>query len=445
MAKRRQTTGVPSKKRQQSVEQPVENKSFFDNLLGNPTNRAEREEAINRLITRSTIVVGVVVVLLIVTALLVDQVIVPNQTVAQVNDQTITVGEFRERVEFERARLLQELNSISLRAQSIGIDPNQIFSQEPYATWINEVNFPDQLGRRVLDDMIDDILVAQQAEELNISIEQDSVQSEINSYFNYDPTAIAQRGLEPTTTPTPTITPTPFVSPTPSPTATITPMPTEAAAESTAEATAEVTATLFATLAPSPTPSAEDLQNDFEDTVNEFRRFIRVEGGVNNDVIDAYFERLALRDAVSEAVVGDLNTALYVNARHILVETQEQAQEVLDALQAGESFSALARSLSTDTGSGQNGGNLGWAPVDNYVPEFADAVRTAEIGEIVGPVQSDFGYHIIQVRGREDREVTDFELQQARAEAFDEWLTGIRESNAEDIQIADNWTDYVPR
>ncbi|MCA9912968.1 MAG: peptidylprolyl isomerase, partial [Anaerolineae bacterium] len=115
-----------------------------------------------------------------------------------------------------------------------------------------------------------------------------------------------------------------------------------------------------------------------------------------------------------------------------------------DALAAGESFADLARARSIDTGSGARGGELDWAPVARYVPEFQDAVLNAPIGEIVGPVETDFGFHIIQVRAREDREVEGSELDTIRQAEFSLWMSDLRAANEENITINDNWPNYLP-
>ncbi len=84
---------------------------------------------------------------------------------------------------------------------------------------------------------------------------------------------------------------------------------------------------------------------------------------------------------------------------HILVETEAEALDVLARIEAGEEFAALATELSTDPGSGANGGSLGVQPRGTYVPEFSEAVYAEDtvIGEVVGPVKSEFGYHLIVV------------------------------------------------
>jgi len=105
MARRRQTTGMPKKDRQtqQSPEQDNQQNEFFERLLGYPKTRVERENAINRLLQRSVMVIGAVLVGLIALALFVQFVVTPNLTVATVNGERITAGEFQERYRFEYA------------------------------------------------------------------------------------------------------------------------------------------------------------------------------------------------------------------------------------------------------------------------------------------------------------------------------------------------------
>jgi len=72
---------------------------------------------------------------------------------------------------------------------------------------------------------------------------------------------------------------------------------------------------------------------------------------------------------------------------------------ILRELKAGGNFAELARRYSADPGSAVKGGDLGWFRSDRMVPEFADAVFAAKPGAIVGPVQTQFGLHIIKVAG----------------------------------------------
>jgi peptidyl-prolyl cis-trans isomerase C len=85
--------------------------------------------------------------------------------------------------------------------------------------------------------------------------------------------------------------------------------------------------------------------------------------------------------------------------RHILVEDEKTANDLTAAIKAKTTtFDAAAKKDSIDPGSGKNGGDLGWGPASNYVPEFAQAVEGLKKGEMTDkPVKTQFGWHIIQV------------------------------------------------
>ena len=84
-------------------------------------------------------------------------------------------------------------------------------------------------------------------------------------------------------------------------------------------------------------------------------------------------------------------------ARHILVETQAQADAILASLKKGGKFEDIAKKQSKDPGSGANGGDLDWAAPGNYVKEFSDAMVALNKGQLSAPVQSQFGFHIIRL------------------------------------------------
>ena len=82
--------------------------------------------------------------------------------------------------------------------------------------------------------------------------------------------------------------------------------------------------------------------------------------------------------------------------RHILVDTEAQANDLIAKLKAGEKFEVLAKA-SKDTPSAAKGGDLGWNPLMRWVPEFAEAAGKLKSGEFSPPVKSQFGYHVIQL------------------------------------------------
>ncbi len=85
-------------------------------------------------------------------------------------------------------------------------------------------------------------------------------------------------------------------------------------------------------------------------------------------------------------------------ARHILVETEDQAKALISEIKKGGKFEELAKKNSRDPGSGANGGDLDWASAGSYVAEFSNAMVKLGKGEMAdAPVKSQFGWHIIRV------------------------------------------------
>ncbi|WP_373354878.1 peptidylprolyl isomerase [Pseudoroseicyclus sp. CXY001] len=148
-----------------------------------------------------------------------------------------------------------------------------------------------------------------------------------------------------------------------------------------------------------------------------------------------------LEDAVSEEAIraaydeafSEAGGALEYNASHILVPTQEDAADVIARLEAGEEFAALAQELSEDPGSGANGGGLGWFGAGMMVEPFQAAVETLEVGEVSGPVESQFGWHVILLNETREQEPPAFEEvagdieAQLQEEAINTYLTELTE------------------
>ncbi len=445
MSKKSQTTGVPKRRRRRSQPGAAEGAQNITAGADESSykSRAEREEQLQRWVIRGIVAVAGLLILLVAIAFAFEQLIIPNQVVATVEGQGITVREFQQEYLLERNRLLLQLNQI----QNSGIDFQQLAQQEPYASWINEVNVPDQLGLRVLNDMVDDRLLAREASALDVSINDDAVRQAVEAYFGFDPTAVALIGVEPTATPEPTITPSPFVSPTPTstPEPTATPDP-EATAETEDDAAAEEPEVTAQPTVVEPTLSAEEVRENFVETERDYRSYFDREG-VAAETLDTLFERNALETLLAEALIPADAGLLYADVRHILLDGEEQALDAIAALKQGESFAALARAVSTDPGSGARGGELGEAYVGNYVPEFRQAIEEAEVGALVGPIESEFGFHILQVRSKEERsgEDQDSQRERARQQAVQQLKDTLREDRDADVVIHDIWLNHIPR
>ncbi|MBX5460616.1 MAG: peptidyl-prolyl cis-trans isomerase [Steroidobacteraceae bacterium] len=148
------------------------------------------------------------------------------------------------------------------------------------------------------------------------------------------------------------------------------------------------------------------------------------------EYVDLAYGELRLEQVASQVTVSDdeLKAAYekdkqsYVQpekrrARHILIEAgkddaaaQKKAQELLAEAKAGKDFAELAKANSQDPGSASKGGDLGWAERGYFDPAFADALFSMSVGEIRGPVKSQFGYHIIKLE----------EIQPGKTRTFEE-------------------------
>lgn len=156
---------------------------------------------------------------------------------------------------------------------------------------------------------------------------------------------------------------------------------------------------------------------------------------------EAVEERLVPDPVVPPGRVAEVYQNQYAGRpiiRHILLAEKTQAQRVLERLAAGEDFAALAAELSLDTKTARNGGDLGPYVEDAFVAPFEEAVENARDGQTVGPVQTPFGYHVIQrqtpaelteVRGDIETPLAE----QLQDEAFTEWLADLRERADVDV------------
>jgi peptidyl-prolyl cis-trans isomerase C len=106
-----------------------------------------------------------------------------------------------------------------------------------------------------------------------------------------------------------------------------------------------------------------------------------------------------------------------VHARHILVETEDEAKAIEDELKKGADFAELAKKKSKDPGA-SDGGDLGFFTKDQMVPEFSKVAFSLEPGKISDPVKSQFGWHIIKVEEKRNRKAPDFEQVKAQIETY---------------------------
>jgi len=120
---------------------------------------------------------------------------------------------------------------------------------------------------------------------------------------------------------------------------------------------------------------------------------------------------------VYEDAAKQITAEQEVHARHILVESEAEAKQVIDDLKKGADFAELAKKKSKDPGA-SDGGDLGFFTKDQMVPEFSTAAFALEPGKISDPVKSQFGWHVIKVEEKRSRKAPDFEQVKPQIETY---------------------------
>ncbi len=408
--------------------------------------RVEREQRQKRIIMIGSIVILVFVVGLIAYGIIEQAILEPNQPVAVVGDDKITNEEFENRVKFERRQLVQQYLSTYQNMQLFEDDEN---SQAFFQQTLNQIQFqldPETLGQEILDLMVDDKLIRQEAERLGIIVTNDEVDKYFEEAFGY-----YTEGQPPTQTPIPTTPPTSTLSPTqlaliPS-TSTPTSVPTNT--DPTLDITATPPGDIETDLPDTdPTPDAlptatpftyEAYQALYNEVITSFEDDI----DLNEKDLRAILINELYRQKVRDEIMADFICELdQVWARHILVEDETTAQEVLEKIDAGDDFADLAAQYSTDDSNKETGGDLGWFGTDRMVPEFEQVAFNLSIGELSEPVETQFGWHIIQSLGHEVRPLSAYECDQLKEKEFTTWLE--QKSNIATIEKFDLWRERVP-
>ena len=133
-------------------------------------------------------------------------------------------------------------------------------------------------------------------------------------------------------------------------------------------------------------------------------------------LLDAYLDQESKKAVTPEAArklyeetVKTLTPETEVRARHILVESEEDANKAHQRVQGGEDFAKVASELSKDPGSKAEGGDLGFFSKDRMVEPFAEAAFKMEPGQVSDPVKTQFGWHVIKVEEKRNKPVPSFE------------------------------------
>jgi peptidyl-prolyl cis-trans isomerase D len=414
--------------------------------------RLERERQQNRLILVVSMIVLVLVIGLIGYGILDQTVLQSLRPVAKVGNTAITVKDFVAQASFNRIQLVNQYQQEQQLAQYFGNDPSV---QQNLSTIESELTDTTTLGTNVINQMIDNVIIREEAARRNITVTKEEVDKGVQAAFGYYSNGTPSPTITPTdvTTATvsagqnailvtmvPTITPTYAISPTPTITSTPTIVPTNTPISPTVTPTSAVP-TATGTPAPTATPyTLTGYQKTFNDYIGTVKKY-----NISEDGIRKLIENNLYRDKVLAAITADLKPEQdEVWARHILVPDEATAAKVEDALKKRTDWATLAAQYSTDTSNKDKGGDLGWFAKGAMVAEFEKMAFSMSTGSISSPVKTQFGYHIIQVVGHEVRPLTATQFTQLKQTTFQTWLTGAV-SKHKDIQKFDTvWASLVP-
>jgi peptidyl-prolyl cis-trans isomerase D len=409
-------------------------------------NRVEREQKQRAIVMIFTITVTLLVVLVLGYGLLDQYVLAPRKPVAQVEDIKISIDQFQARTRYNRFQLIQ--NTIQL------IQYNQLFQtgdgsggffDSQIQNNLALLDNPTLMGERVVDELINEAVIRIQAEKLGITVSDEELEQSIQEAFGYTEDVAAEPESTPTVFATATYSPQQLTL-VPS-TATPTIAPTLAEETSVTPTLSEVDEEIEATpqASPTPLPTATPFTKEaFQTLFDEYALSLEQEAQFDAESFRGIFRSTLLYDKVLEHVTSDVSgEGEWIWARHILVPSLEQAVLILERIGQGEDFADLAAAFSTDESNKNQGGDLGWFERGQMVAEFETAAYALmEIGQTSEPVETGFGYHIIQLLGKETRPVSSERLQQLKQEQFTSWLEGIKAEM--DIEILQNWQNRVP-
>jgi parvulin-like peptidyl-prolyl isomerase len=331
--------------------------------------------------------IGVVVVALLILGFgyFRENVLRATEAAATVNGENITLAQILERVKPRAAAL--DAQARFYQAQGMGQASTQLALQRS--------NLPDQ----ALDMMIEDRLVAGELARRGLSV----TDGEVDDGVHKD---VAEHEAM-SNPPTPTAVPSPAADASPSP-------------------------TLVPTAGPTPTSTAVPTLE--ADTFQTAYQSLLLNAGLTDQAYRDLKRSELARDKLRDAIGGTVQpTEEMVHARHILVDNQDSLQQAQQKLAEGVPFDQVAKDLSTDTGSRDKGGDLGWFPRGQMNAPFEAAAFSQEIGAIGDPVQSPNGIHIIQVLEKDpNHELTAEQREGKAAQGYQAWYAGVR--NGENVK-----------
>jgi foldase protein PrsA len=325
----------------------------------------------------------------------------PSAPVATVNGVPISTLTYQKRVLLKRMELRSQMANLQLQLSLLDPEEAAFYAGLIEQQIRNLEDALDILNSEVpLEGLIEEELIRQAAQEQGVVVSPEELDRQIEENFGYF-------REQPTPAPSPT---------------------------------SVITATTGITPTEAPTPMT---RAGFDELYGDYLGRLQEEAGVSKEDYREFVRTEMLWERMTELIGQQVSTTEpHVRARHILLDTEEEAEAVLERLQEGEDFEVLAREVSTDTMSAELGGDLGWFPKGKMDAAFEEVAFNLPVGEISEVVETRYGFHIILVEERdENRELDSATLDQRKQEAFEVWLADLKAK----AEIEKFWSpDKVP-
>lgn len=335
---------------------------------------SRKEARQNRIIL---IAVGALITLIVAvlgTGIIRELVIKPGQPVAIVNQVKIRTDDYQDMVTYDRYNLYRDLSSLQNAIDELSASPeeNQLFLSF-YEQQLGQLQASlSLLPQNTLDDMIDDELIQQQANEEGLTVTPAEVEQAITEGIRQDLSVAAQQPLTGTEQ------------------------------------------------LPTPTPVS---QEQVDEIYNSYLGNLKL----SDKSFRAIVARNLLRDKLQEVLASRVpTTGSVANVQLIQTETEESAVDAMERINAGEDFAIVAQEVSTDTLTAESGGSVGWVTIGQlstrYGVEVDATVFSVEVGE-PGLVESNGMFYVVQVLERDENGPLPSDiLTQRQNSALSDWL-----------------------
>ena len=351
---------------------------------------------------------GVLVIGLLAYGYISEVIIKGRQPVATVNGEPIPAQDWQARVRELRRRLEIQLNAY--QQQRMAIDPSapqaelyiQQLDQEirTLQTQLSE-EYRAQIGQQVLQQMAQEEIYRQEAERLGVSVTPGEVDQAIEQFFGYDRSDLAGSASPETNAITDTTT---------------------------------------------STPTTGMTEEEFETQYDDYVNLVLKPTGLGEEGFRAMMEASLLGQKIREQVTSGVPIeAEQVDVRYIAFPTEEEAVPVRDRLEQGEDWEAIQEEIEANEEGSAYVTDMEWRTErylrDQFGEEISQAVFTAEVGSLLGPLAGQSGrFYLIEILGHETRELDQFMLSYEESAAFEDWLT----QQMQGVEFSEDWQEKLP-